>query len=237
MNHTHSYRPNPGRLFTVFAALLIAHLFVSVGCLNSGSSRTLGDGHDFGENDSQRVLVLGDSITRGGFSGAAPWPARFGNMVGKTVINDGLAGAPAGAGAARIRRQINRHKPGYVIIIYGANDAIQGAPIANTENAIRHMVAVAKDSQCIPVLANVMPMEGPRRIYNGRVNQINQRIRSVADQADVTIVNLHRAIRRNPDRYLVDGLHLSDTGEELVALEFLDAFHQQPPEIKPPMRM
>ncbi len=218
------YRPNTGLLLTVFTSILSLHVLLFTGCLNSSSSKKLGDGHDFGENDRNVVLVLGDSISAGGFSGGAPWPARFANMVGKAVVNDSIGGATASVGASRVQGGLNSRKPGFLIIFYGANDAIQGVDVNATENALRAMVSAAKANQTIPVMATVMPMEGGRRIYNGRVDRINERIRVIASSERVKLVNLHRTFRGKEDEYFVDGLHPNDRGEELIALEFLDAF-------------
>lgn len=213
-----------GRSGIALAGLLVLLISQGTGCLNSSSSK-LGDGHDFGENDPDLVLALGDSITAGGFSGGSPWPARFGNIVGKSVINDGIPGAMSSVGAARAPGLISNRRPGFVIIFYGANDAIQSISADATEQSIRAMVTTAQSNQAIPVLGTVMPMTGSRSIYNGQVDRINERIRSIGRSEGVKVVNLNRAIRRGPDRYLVDGLHLNTAGEELVALEFNDAFN------------
>ncbi len=86
------------------------------------------------------------------------------------------------------------------------------------------MVSRAKANQTIPILVTVLPMTGSRAIYNGRVDAINRRIREIARSEGVKLVNLHGAIRSDPDRYLVDGLHLNERGEELFANEIRAAF-------------
>lgn len=207
--------------------LIVCVSIFATGCPLEGSdsSGKLGASHDFGDNNPDVVLAMGDSITAGGFSGEAAWPARLGGMVGKSVVNAGIPGAPASVGAGRIGGLLQSRKPGFVIIFYGSNDAIQGVDINTTENAIRAMVIRAKNNQSIPLLATALPMTGGRQIFNGGVDRINGRIRAIANSESVKLVNLHGAIRRNPDLYLVDGLHLSGLGEELVAMEFMDALN------------
>lgn len=221
-----SLYPNVRRLLAVFTSLLSLHVILFTGCLDSGGgSKKLGSGHDFGDNDRDVVLVLGDSISAGGFSGGAPWPARFGGMVGKTVVNDSIGGATASVGASRVQGGLSSQRPGFLIIFFGANDAIQGADVNATENALRAMISAAKSNQTVPVIAMVMPMGDGRRIFNGRVDTINERIRSIASSERVKLVNLHRLFSGKEDELLVDGLHPNDRGEELIALEFLDAFN------------
>lgn len=195
------------------------------GCLNDrGGGGRLGDGHDFGVNDPNVVVAMGDSITAGGFSGGAPWPSRLAGMIGKTVVNDGIPGANSSDGAARINRRLSGLKPGYVIIFYGANDAITGTGAANAGAAIDAMVSAAQANKSIPILANVLPMSGGRIIYNSSVDRINAEIGAIAKNRNVVLVNLHDLVLGNTDQYLVDGLHLGDAGELAVAMEFADRF-------------
>ena len=195
------------------------------GCLGGSSSgKKLGDDHDFGDNDPDVVVAMGDSITAGGFSGGAPWPARLAGMIGKNVVNQGIPGVQSTVGAARVNGVLGGRKPGFVIICYGSNDAIRGTPAGITEANLRAMVAATKANQSIPLLSTIPPMIGSRTIYNSRIDTVNAVIRTIASGEEVTLVDVHRAVRQSPATYLVDGLHLSDRGEELVALEFLDAF-------------
>ena len=216
------------KYISLFAFAVVAAVIAtgSTGCLlSSNSSKPLGDGHDFGDNSPDVVVALGDSITAGSSNpGGTPWPARLSNILAKTVVNDGIPGATSSIGEARVQSLINQHRPGFVIVFYGANDAIHGNPVAATSANLRSMVVTAKNNQCIPLIATVMPMSGGRNIYNGRVDRINDEIRKIASEEGAKLVNIHRAVNRDPDLYLIDGLHPNDLGEELIALEFMDAF-------------
>ncbi len=204
--------------------VLVAFLLCFGGCLPDSKDKALGHGHDFGANDSNLVLCMGDSITAGGFSGGAPWPARFSVMTGKTTINAGIPGAQSSAGVAQIQTNLAAYRPGFVIIFYGANDAIQGIAPATTGENVRRMIRAAKANQAIPVIANVLPMTGYREVYNPRVNMINSIIADITREEDVTRVNLNAAVRTDPDSLFVDGLHLNQLGETFVAMEFMDVF-------------
>ncbi len=210
------YMKNPLR--PVFAMGVACSLLV--GC-NNGSDDGLGSGGDFGSNDPNVVLVVGDSISVGGYSGAANWPSRFAGMVGKTVVNKAVGGTTSGEGAARIRGLLSSVKPGYVIIFYGANDAIQGVGTDSTIGALNAMADAARANKTIPVVGNVMPMASWHGVFNGRVDAINGRMSEV----NAKRVNTYGAIISDPASYLVrDGLHPNDLGEMAIAMEFADAF-------------
>lgn len=179
--------------------------------------------HDFGDNDPAVIVAMGDSITAGGWSGGPSWPARLSEMTGKTVHNAGVRRAQSSDGAARIQSLLQRHRPGYVLIFYGANDAIMGIPLSITENSLRAMVAAAKENKSIPILATVMPMAGARKVFMPRINAINERIEAIAKSEGVKLVQTHRAVLRDPELYLADGLHLNNAGELLITFEFADA--------------
>lgn len=206
-------------------------LSLSNGCEESGSP--YGAGYDFGENNSDVVLVMGDSITEGGFSGRAPWPSRFAAASGKSVINDAAAGATSVYGSSRIDGLLAATKPGFVIIGFGANDAILSRSPDGTAAQIEQMIVAAQNNSTIPVVATVMPMAGGRSIYNGTVNAINERIKGIAKQYNVRVVDLYNAVGNDPGQYYADGLHLNNAGEDLVALEYVDVFNAGNPRIMP----
>lgn len=212
------------RSFITLAVLLL--IWSTTGCLDSGGGGGggLGKGHDFGGNNTNVVVAMGDSITAGGFSGGAPWPSRLAGMIGKTVVNDGIPGAESVVGAARVNGVLSGLKPGFVIIAYGANDAIQSNDPDAVGANIDAMIAAVQANQSIPVVATVMPMSEGRIIYNAFVEAINARIRNVAANRGARVVNLYGLVNGRQDTYLADGLHLNDAGELAVAMEFADLF-------------
>ncbi len=216
-----------GLRYLVLGGLIGFYSVTFMGCIDSGgSSKKLGDGHDFGPNDKGLVVAMGDSITAGSEApGVAPYPSRLAGMIRKAVQNRGVPGAQASQGAGSVGGVLSGVKPGFITILYGANDAIHQRDADATAANLRSMVQAAKANQTIPVLATVMPMSGGRAIFNGGVNRINERIRNIAKEEKVKLVDLHKAVSRDPDAYLFDGLHPNDTGTQLIALEFADAFN------------
>lgn len=102
------------------------------------------------------IVAFGDSLTVGmGANPGQSYPAVLAKMSGRTVINAGISGETSDAGLQRLPAVIAEHKPQLVIICHGANDILRRQSMADTENNIRSMVKIAKDSNIDVVLVAV----------------------------------------------------------------------------------
>ncbi len=195
---------------------------LSVGCDSGG-----GDGgsskHDFGDNNSARVVALGDSITEGVCVPAgAPYPSRLAGLSGKDVINQGYCGERSAGGASRIGSVLNRYKPGYIVIFYGANDAIFGMGSEQLINNLRNMCNAAIANKTIPILCTCLPMYDSHAFANARVLSYNPLIRDLGKELGVKVVDLEKEFGTERSFLLPDGLHPSDSGNQLIALSVND---------------
>ena len=200
--------------------LVLCALFTA-GCDHGGG----GSSHDFGDNDPNVVACVGDSITQGYNCIGAPYPSRLAPMSGKAVLNYGVHGSRSSYGASVIGSVLAR-RPGYVCILFGANDAIMGDDPATTKENLRRIVVACKNNKTVPLLATPTPMNGPHSLYAGNVRQVAEAVRQLASEEGVTLVDLHAAFGSDPSAYLNpdDGLHLSDAGGDLVAKKFNSRF-------------
>ena len=202
-----------------FAAGLL--MLALAGC-GGGSGSSAGSGADFGSNDPHVVVALGDSITEGVDGSGAPWPARLASLSGKTVINAGVGGEPSAGALSRCGGLLANNKPGYLIILTGANDAIQSrdtdAAIAN----IREMVQLAKANKTVPIIATLLPMVEGHAIFDSAAERISAGVREIASSEGVTLVDLHGEFGDPENQLIFDGLHPNDTGNQIIALAFND---------------
>ncbi len=87
-------------------ALLIAAIIL--GCERDGSS-SAASGHDFGPNDRDLAVAIGDSITAGfGIGGAAAYPAQLSARSGKTGVNMGVSGQTSAGGGGQLGAALAR---------------------------------------------------------------------------------------------------------------------------------
>lgn len=199
----------------VAAATMLALL---CGCEDGGG----GGGDDVGDNDPNLVICVGDSITQGYACDGAPYPSQLAAMSGKQVRNLGIGGARSGTGASRISSQL-ACKPGYVCILYGANDAICGGDAGNVKENIRAIIAACKRNQSVPIVATTPPMIGEHSLYNGAARSVNEAIRAVAKEEHVDLVDLYGAFGSGEGYLVSDGLHPNAAGAELIARKFKGA--------------
>ena len=192
------------------------------GCGSDGSGSG-GGNTDFGSNNGQVVVALGDSIVAGVDGGGAPWPARLSGLSGKTVINAGVGGEESGGALSRCGGLLAGYKPGYLLILTGANDAIMSSSVDNAVAHIRAMVQAAKANGTVPIVATLLPMIGEHSIFDGSAQRISAGLREVASSEGVALVDLHGEFGDAGSLLIGDGLHPNDAGNQIIALAFNDA--------------
>lgn len=180
--------------------------------------------HDFGDNNPDLYVAMGDSITSGlGYSSEEPYPARLSSALGKTVINNGHGGDTSSDGAGDVNSVLSTHNPGYLLILYGANDIICGYGTDHIIANLREIIQAAKANQTIPVIATLTPAFGSHAYMAGAINDLNSQIRQMAAEEGVSVADLNSAFGENSAYMLSDGLHPNDEGAELIASTFSNA--------------
>lgn len=181
---------------------------------------------DIGDNNPNVVVALGDSITAGVDGGGAPWPARLASLSGKTVINAGVGGEESGHTLGRIGGLLSGAKPGYIIILIGANDAIVGKSTDAAVANIHAMVLAAKANKTVPILATLLPMIGEHGIFESTAERISAGVRDIGNTEGVAVVDLFAEFTDPVNQLIGDGLHPNDLGNQIIALAFHDVLPQ-----------
>jgi lysophospholipase L1-like esterase len=191
-----------------------AMLVLVAGC-EGGGGGSAADGHDFGANDPNLYVAMGDSIT------AAGYPAHLSGMLGATVINGGTPGAWSDSGAGAVHSALSRYKPGFLLILYGANDTIHEANQDGTINNLRAMIQAAKANQTIPIIGTLTPMIRVHEGWAGRARELSKKIRAMASSEGCRVADLEKAFGHNDSLLQDDGLHPTDAGSQVIAKTFL----------------
>ena len=199
----------------VIALILIPALLVlCVGCDDDNS-------HDFGENNPDLYVAFGNSITYGfGLPAADSYPLQLSVMLGKTVINVGAPGETSSGGAARVNGILLRHKPGYLLVLYGANDIIHGENTDVIIANLRTIVRAAQENDTIPIIATLTPTFDLHEFMAGAIEELNELIRELAAEEGIIVADLESVFGNTADYMLDDGLHPNSDGAKLIASTF-----------------
>ncbi|MDP6631468.1 MAG: SGNH/GDSL hydrolase family protein [Kiritimatiellia bacterium] len=191
----------------------------------------IADTHDFGGNDRRLVVVMGDSITTG--IDVTPYPEMLASLLNTGVVNEGFSGEHAYEGVRRVNAVLARYRPGYLFMLYGANDILHFAGADDIAEDLRTMVRAAKAVATIPIIATLTPMARARGIFDSATKDTNHFIRAMAAEEGVLVVDLEvvfNGFDNDADPYVMeaddllqwDGLHPNETGNWEIALAFAD---------------
>ena len=96
------------------------------------------------------ILVVGDSLSAEyGLKRGAGWVALLEQRLAREkiaarVVNASISGDTTSGGRARLAPLLQQHKPTHVVIELGANDALRGLPLNNTEENLAQMTQAAQ---------------------------------------------------------------------------------------------
>lgn len=96
------------------------------------------------------ILVVGDSLSAEyGLKRGEGWVPLMQKRIAEQkidaqVVNASISGDTSSGGRARLPALLAQHKPTHVLIELGANDALRGLPIKNTEDNLTQMTRAAQ---------------------------------------------------------------------------------------------
>jgi lysophospholipase L1-like esterase len=225
------------RLFRVLGVGLA--LLAADGCGGGSSSSTSSSSQtpadfDFGPNNPLKATAFGDSITQGvlelrrrdlGLSTSNNYPALLqGQLRGLdpawVVVNRGRGGEETTQGARRLGGVLALDKPGFVLIMEGANDATDCLDAGVIANNLHGMVQTAKANRVIPIIGTITPNFRNDPCAQNVVSQVNAQVRSIAAFEDIVLAEIFEGMN---DRSLFglgpnrDPLHPNERGYAVMA--------------------
>ncbi|MBW7908317.1 MAG: hypothetical protein H3C50_05270 [Kiritimatiellae bacterium] len=213
-----------GALRKFFSFALIGAVPLVVSCLGSGGGGGPSySNHDFGDNDPKKVVALGDSITEGYTCDdeTRAYPDRVAQMTGLTVINAGSGGEQSSGAASRAGRLMDKHKPGFILILTGHNDAIFDRSPGSVRGNIRSIIQSAQNRKVVPIVGTLLPIGAPRRFATEPAKSYSVEIRSLAKEMGVQLVDIEKEFGDGKSLEC-DGLHPNEEGSAVIAAAFAD---------------
>ena len=209
-----------GHCFALAGIVLISLVLSS--CESGGGDRW--DDFDFGSNNKNVCVALGDSITAGSCleNYAQCYIFKLVNMLQKTIINEAVPGTETSYGVDIVHSCLESNHPGFLIILYGVNDLIMGYGEADAINNLRTIVRAARDNKTAPIIATLTPVAGGYVGLASGIERLNAAIRQMAAEEGAYVVDLEEAMAWNPVYLLPDGLHPNPPGNDIMAVTFSD---------------
>ena len=102
------------------------------------------------------ILAFGDSLTRGTGAGLADsYPNNLQEILGLTVLNEGIPGETSGKGFERLETLLASTSPDLVILCHGGNDILKRLPLDNLENNLAQMIELIQSHGAQVILLGV----------------------------------------------------------------------------------
>jgi acyl-CoA thioesterase-1 len=210
-------------------------LLAADGCKGgSSSSTTASSAIDFGSNNPLKVTAFGDSITQGvlelqrrdlGLSTSNNYPALLQGKLKAldpawVVVNRGVGGEETSSGAARFPGVLSLDRPGFVLIMEGANDATDCLDAGFIAANLRSMVQTAKANKTVPIIGTLTPNFRNDPCARDVVSKVNVEVRNIASSEDIILAEIFEGMNdrslfgQSPSR---DPLHPNDRGYAVMA--------------------
>ena len=114
--------------------------------------------------EEETLLILGDSISAGyGINQKDNWvsvlQSKFDNDgTSIKLINSSVSGDTTSGGLQRLRRDLQKFDPDYVLIELGGNDALRGYPIKRIKDNLQTMIALIKNNNSKALLMQILSL-------------------------------------------------------------------------------
>ena len=135
------------------------------------------------------ILVLGDSLSAEyGLKRGEGWvpllEKRLAQQkVAATVVNASISGDTSSGGRARFPSLLTQHKPSHVVVELGANDALRGLPLSDTES---NLLQIAKAAQAAGAKVLIVGIQVPPNYggdYTRRFEAVFSKVASATKSA------------------------------------------------------
>ena len=162
-----------------------------------------------------RILVLGDSISSGGFAEPSPWPEILAARTGIPVKNLAQPSETVSSSLTYQAPNLDPFRSGDLVIIeLGGNDMLGGTSVSQFRRDLDQLLAIARDGGRREVLMFEVPLL-PGKWPLGNVQ------RRLARKHGASLIprRVLTGILSEHDNVTDDALHLSQRGQERMAEE------------------
>ncbi|MBM9538004.1 SGNH/GDSL hydrolase family protein [Desulfobulbus alkaliphilus] len=169
------------------------------------------------------IMVVGDSISRG--YKATPYPVYLQSMLEgqATVVNVAVGGQFSSIALRRLRTNLERHQPQFVLIMIGTNDAKAGLSPYLVAFNISKMIEIVREADAVPVISTIPPNTRDRAITPLISRNFNPELINLASNSNTRLVDSYGILNPNWRAWTIDGIHPNNAGSRALAEGFYAA--------------
>ena len=197
------YLIRPFRQLIIMTALMLVHSMASASTL----------------------LIMGDSLSAAyNLRQQDGWVSLLENQLSQShpeikVVNASVSGETTQGGLSRFSDLLTKHKPNWVVLELGANDALRGYPLNQTTLNLEKMIEQAQNANAeVLLVGNQIPQN-----YGKRYTQMFFNLyKDVANKYNVAYLPfMLENVALNKDLMQSDGLHPNKAGQPIVLKNIL----------------
>ena len=171
--------------------------------------------------EEETLLILGDSISAGyGINQKDNWvsmlQSKFNNDgTSIKLINSSVSGDTTSGGLQRLKRDLQKFDPDYVLIELGGNDALRGYPIKRIKDNLQTMIALIKNNNSKALLMQIRIPPNYGQKYTLAFERIYLELAS--NEEIYFLPFMLENVGLNPDLMQPDGIHPNAKAQPLIA--------------------
>lgn len=171
-------------------------------------------------SSNSTILVMGDSLSAEyGISRGSGWAKLLEGQLQKqgsqwTVFNASISAETSAGGLTRFTALLAQKKPGIVMLELGANDALRGLSIDETEKNLRKMIQLSKKSGAKVLLFGIQIPPNYGQDYTKKFKDLYPKL---ASQEVIELVPFFLAgVVSNKDLFQTDNIHPNEKAQNIL---------------------
>ena len=166
------------------------------------------------------ILVMGDSLSAEyGLARGTGWVGMLEDQLRKessswTVFNASISGETTAGGLSRLPKILEQKKPGIVLLELGANDALRGLSIQESEKNLGKMIQLSKTSGAKVLLFG---MQIPPNYGQDYIKKFQQLYPQLARQERVELLPFFlRGVASDTNLFQADRMHPNEKAQSIL---------------------
>jgi len=166
------------------------------------------------------ILVMGDSLSAEyGLSRGTGWVKLLEDQLNIessswTIFNASISGETSSGGLSRMPALLEQKKPGIVLLELGANDALRGLSVQESEKNLRKMIQMSKASGAKVLLFG---MQIPPNYGQDYTKQFQELYPKLARQEQIELIPFFlKGVASNINLFQADRMHPNEKAQDIL---------------------